>query len=312
MRPRAVATASRSVAELDPTSLSIARLWEQADTSALPTDWAPTPIDEHRLEASRRHWRLPVTVAVIAVLAGSWWAWEVHRQHQVTAQTALVRSDATDLGAALVTLGGATADLRAAATPDGRTAAGTALAGSEAAARSLFDAAAALPAGDGVLTGHQDPRLRMEATEIAGDTLDLTSTVGDVVAYTAAFGEFTVSPDLPAEVSEQDLPTTAADVSAWVTRFQSAAAALPTPSILGNHPQQVRALAQSLDTFQADYLGGLRRNDPAAAGDAAARLEANLATLRSSLDVYLADAASWETTTLSDLQGRLGSLTAKG
>ena len=146
-------------------------------------------------------------------------------------------------------------------------------------ARSLFDAAGALPVGAS--------STRAEATDAATSALDAARLVSDAAAYRSAVISILISPDLETDPELIGLDDAVRGFGEWQQNFNEVRSALPSETMRAV-ADQLEVIAADLESIQSAYIDGLREDDrlaaEAALEDLAARLETAEELLSESLE----------------------------
>ncbi len=220
---------------------------------------------------------------MFAAAVGGWWYFtdlDVRNTDQARAAVADAASElevlANELAGELTSLPEANAD------PRRRASLVTGLAALDAAARRLFDAAAALPAD------LDDPdRTRLRASELARRTFTVGDEISSSLAIASALTPLAERPDLPASVPPESIPDLAAEVAWWITRVETTAPELPATPRWERLGSAMADLLAGLARLQEDYLGSLRNEEPAEASRVVEGVDTALRRVLSVLDETL-------------------------
>jgi hypothetical protein len=255
-------------------------------------DWVPQETST-RLRKRDFRWTtiLLITLVVGGLAAGGFWLWQ--RPARLASQAvAEVEDDAAALVTALDETRPVAEQLATGETVPGYT---EILNGTEAEARDLFAASAALEQGDPTRTAVAD-----EASAV----LDYTGRLNAAIAFRSALQPALVLPEFDADPASADLATAAAEFGEWRAYLDEVAGALPD----GVDAALVSAfndLRLSLGTAQSLYLDGIREDDAAAVGFVLRRVESDLETLNGEIQQSFEGLAGELLSQIEETQGGL-------
>lgn len=262
--PRPPRRAARVVAEQHATSPThtseVSRLWEstQLEESALDW-WKPQVVARRKLGGRQLRLTSVATWLLIAAIGILGIALIIQRPARVAEQAAgAVEVDAAALTETLPELRTLAVSLGESEAPDLTEATATNLA-AESAARSLFNDAGELGAGDG--------SLRDNSISAASTVLESTGRINQLVAYRLAAESALVEPSLPADPAVAELSVVTGQVAEWRANVEATLASLPQ-TVLADDRARLDGWIRGLGSWQADYLDAVREDD--AAGMAAA------------------------------------------
>ena len=289
---------------LDPTRDLVAVLWERETGPEIPawddSEPAPPQLPPRRLRRSL----VVVPILLLGAVAAGWWYLTDLGVRNVDEARAAVADAASQLEVLATELAGELTSLpEANADPRRRAALVTGLAALDAAARRLFDAAAALPAD------LDDPdRTRLRASELARRTFTVGDEISSSLAIAAALTPVAEGPHLPTSVPAESIPDLAADVAWWITRVETTAPELPETPRWEPLGAAMGDLLARLARLQEEYLGALRNGDPAEASRAVEAVDTARRGVLSVLDETLDGTGREMATELADIARLSGDL----
>ena len=275
------------------TGLLVEELWNLGPDEDIE-GWTPGELDATLVQTGIRK-RKVVAIVVLAALALAV-GWRALTWGDAATAEAIegVTTESARLVGHLQAVEPILADL-ADGVVDSPLAASTALAGLDESARRLFSVAGELPADSDLAP------VREEAVAQSSGALEVGTTLAESIAYASAIQLITRPVELPDSTDVDGLAIVTADVTGWVTDFQSGVGSLPANELTDTHRQAMADLATSLPDWQASYLDALRARDAERAAGHIAELTTQVEFVRNSWAGAATSIADWATERMEPL-----------
>lgn len=235
------------------TGLLVEELWNLGPDEDIE-GWTPGELDAMLIQTGIRKRKVVAIVVLVALTMAAGWRALTWGDASTAAAIEAVTAESARLVGHLEAIDPLLVDL-ADGVIEAPLEASTALAGLDESARRLFSVAGDLPADSDLAP------VREQAVAQSGGALDVGTTVAESVAYASAIELITRPIELPESTDVDGLAVITADVTGWVTDFQSGVGSLPANELTDTHRQAMADLAASLPEWQVSYLDALRARD---------------------------------------------------
>lgn len=267
------------------TGLLVEELWNLGPDEDIE-GWIPGELDATLIQTGVRKRRIVAVVVLVALTMAAGWRAMTWGDAMTAAAIEAVSTESARLVGHLEAIDPVLVDLADGAV-DAPLEASTTLAGLDEAARRLFSVAGDLPADSDLAP------VREQAVTQSSAALDVGTTVAESIAYASAIELITRPLELPASTDVDGLAIITADVTGWVTDFQSGVGSLPANELTDTHRQAMEDLASSLPEWQGSYLDALRARDTERAASHVAELATQVDFVQTSWAGAATSIADW-------------------